>query len=86
MGIVGLRELRQAASELVRRVAAGAEITISVSGRPSAALIPVRPVRWRTWDEIEELLRGPADSNWEEERSLVEDELRDPFATLRAAE
>ncbi|MCP2255258.1 prevent-host-death family protein [Prauserella aidingensis] len=38
---VGLRELRQDASELVRRVEAGAEVTITVAGRPSARLVPV---------------------------------------------
>ena len=85
METVGLRELRQDASELVRRVEAGEEITISVSGRPSAVLVPVRPTRWRTWDEIEELFRGPADPEWAQDRNLVDDELRDPWA-LRASE
>lgn len=40
---VGLRELRQDASELVRRAQAGDEITITVSGRPSARLVPPSP-------------------------------------------
>jgi len=40
MKSVGLRELRQDASDLVRRVQAGEEITITVSGRPSARLVP----------------------------------------------
>lgn len=86
METVGLRELRQDASELVRRVEAGEEITISVSGRPSAVLVPVRPTSWRTWDEIEELFRGPADPAWEQDRNLVDDELRDPWVNLRAPE
>lgn len=37
----GLRELRQNASELVRRVEAGGEVTITVAGRPSARLVPI---------------------------------------------
>jgi prevent-host-death family protein len=41
--MVGLRELRQPASELVRRVEAGEEITITVAGRPSARLVAVTP-------------------------------------------
>jgi prevent-host-death family protein len=40
MRSVGLRELRQDASDLLRRAQAGEEITITVSGRPSARLIP----------------------------------------------
>ncbi|MCA1781802.1 MAG: type II toxin-antitoxin system prevent-host-death family antitoxin [Intrasporangiaceae bacterium] len=47
MESVGLRELRQEASELVRRVQAGEEITITVSGRPSARLVPARPSQWQ---------------------------------------
>lgn len=37
---VGLRELRQNASELVRRVESGEEIEITVAGRPGARLVP----------------------------------------------
>jgi prevent-host-death family protein len=80
METVGLRELRQDASELVRRVEAGEEITISVSGRPSAVLVPVRPTRWRAWAEVEDLFRGPADPDWEHDRDLVDEEIRDPWA------
>lgn len=79
MDTVGLRELRQDASELVRRVEAGEEITITVSGRPSARLVPAQPIRWRSWVDIEELFRGPADSAWDEDRDLVDDEIRDPW-------
>ena len=77
---VGLRELRQDASELVRRAQAGEEITITVSGRPSARLIPPGPTRWRHWDDIAELFAGPADPDWEHDRELVADDLRDPWA------
>ena len=52
---MGLRELRQQASELVRRVEAGEEVTITVAGRPSARLVPVAPHTWREWDEVAEL-------------------------------
>jgi len=74
---VGLRELRQEASELLRRVEQGEEIVITVAGRPSARLVPVKPARWRRWSEVEELFRGPADTEWEQDRELVDDELRD---------
>jgi prevent-host-death family protein len=82
MGTVGLRELRQDASELVRRVEAGEAITITVSGRPSARLVPVRPTQWRAWAEIADLFRGPADPDWEHDRDLVDADVRDPWAAL----
>ena len=80
MGTVGLRELRQDASDLVRRVEAGEEITITVSGRASARLIPARPTQWRAWAEIADLFRGPADPDWERDRDLVDADVRDPWA------
>lgn len=81
MSIVGLRELRQDASDLVRRVEAGEEITITVSGRPSARLVPTRrPTQWRAWAEVADLFRGPADSEWEHDRDLVDTDVRDPWA------
>lgn len=77
---VGLRELRQEASDLVRRVEQGEEIVITVSGRPAARLVPARPARWRRWSDVEELFRGPADAEWEHDRQRVDDELRDPWS------
>jgi prevent-host-death family protein len=79
MRTVGLRELRQDASDLVRRVEAGEEITITVSGRPSARLVPARPTRWRPWTEIADLFGGPPDPEWERDRDLVDGEVRDPW-------
>ena len=49
MGTVGLRELRQDASEIVRRVEAGEAIDITVSGRLAARMVPVRPRQWQQW-------------------------------------
>lgn len=78
---MGLRELRQQASELVRRVEAGEEIVITVAGRPSARLVAVGPRRWRTWGEIADLFDGgPADEHWDEDRDLIDQSLRDPWA------
>ncbi|RFU21298.1 type II toxin-antitoxin system Phd/YefM family antitoxin [Geodermatophilus marinus] len=79
MTTIGLRELRQHASELVRRAEAGEEVTITVAGRPSARLVPVSPRAWRQWDEIAELFRGPADTTWAEERDRLDGELTDPW-------
>ncbi|MGH3277526.1 MAG: type II toxin-antitoxin system Phd/YefM family antitoxin [Trebonia sp.] len=77
---VGLRELRQNASELVRRAEAGEEIEITVSGRPGARLVPIRPRAWRTYDEIADLFAGRPDPDWETDRDLIDQTLRDPWA------
>lgn len=76
---VGLRELRQQASDLVRRVEAGETITITVSGRPAAQLVPAERRTWRRFEEISELFAGPADRHWEEDRQLVDGVPRSPW-------
>ncbi|WP_380172202.1 type II toxin-antitoxin system Phd/YefM family antitoxin [Kineococcus sp. DHX-1] len=79
MTVVGLRELRQQASDLVRRVEAGEEVTITVAGRASVRLVPANARSWRTWTDIEELFSGPADPTWEQDRELIDSEIRDPW-------
>jgi prevent-host-death family protein len=44
---IGLRELRQHASEFIRRAEEGEELVVTVSGRPAAVLGPAAPTRWR---------------------------------------
>lgn len=80
MGTVGLRELRQDASDLIRRVEAGEEITITVSGRPSARLVAVGPRRWSQWERIEDLFRGDHDTTWTQTRELLDDSIVDPWS------
>lgn len=80
MESVGLRELRQKASDLVRRVEEGEEITITVAGRPGARLVPAAPSRtWRRWADVAELFAGPEDPTWGADRDEVAHELRDPW-------
>lgn len=78
--IVGLRELRQKASDLVRRVEEGEEITITVAGRPGARLVPAVPRAWRQWGEVADLFMGPADPDWDADRQTIDHEVRDPWA------
>ena len=80
MAIVGLRELRQDASELVRRVEAGEEIVITVAGRPSARLVAVTTQRWRGFEALAELFNGPDDTEWEIDRDRIDQTVRDPWA------
>lgn len=83
MTVIGLRELRQNASEFVRRAESGEPIVVTVAGRPAARLVPIADRRWRTYDEIADVFRGPRLRGWAEEvRSWRQDDVdepRDPF-------
>ena len=68
MGSVGLRELRQDASDLVRRVENGERIDITVSGRLAARLVPATPKTWRRWDDVADAFAGPSDPAWQHDR------------------
>ena len=75
----GLRELRQQASELVRRVESGEEITITVAGRPSARLVPAAQRVWRSWADVAALFDGPPDAEWDADRDRIGQAVRDPW-------
>lgn len=81
---MGLRQLRQHASELVRRVQAGEEFVVTVTGRPAALLTPTRPARWRSGSEIADIFQAPVDAvAWRTDRDgireLLDDEPHDPW-------
>ena len=79
MVTIGLRELRQQASELVRQAEAGETIIVTVSGREVAELNPVRRNRWRSGADVAAIFRGPADPDWAEDRDAIDGTLEDPF-------
>jgi prevent-host-death family protein len=76
---VGLREMRQNASELVRRAEAGEQLTITVAGRPAAVLGPVGSRLWLHWSELAAVFDGPTDPSWESDRHVLEDSLVNPW-------
>jgi len=80
MTVIGLRELRQNASELVRRVETGEEIIITVAGRPGARLVPANPRSWRMWADVADLFAGNADPAWNDDREAIADDVHDPWA------
>nr|WP_283605067.1 type II toxin-antitoxin system prevent-host-death family antitoxin [Mycolicibacterium poriferae] len=80
MDAIGLRELRQNASELIRRVEAGESLTVTVAGRPAALLVPAATRAWRQWADISDLFSGVADPDWEADRELISEDMRDPWA------
>lgn len=71
--------MRQNASELVRRAEAGERMIITVSGRPAALLGPVTPRAWRRWDGLADLFALPTDTDWLEDRDLVDGAVTDPW-------
>jgi prevent-host-death family protein len=80
MDEVGLREMRQNASDLVRRAEAGERLTITVSGRPAAVLGPVNPRTWRSWTDLEPLFAGATDPGWAADRDHLDDSPLDPWS------
>ncbi len=79
MATVGLRELRQDASELVRRVEAGEEIGITVAGRLAARLVSAAPRRWQRWADVADLFTGRPDPGWETDRDLIDQSFANPW-------
>ena len=77
----GLRELRQHASDLVRRAERGETVTVTVNGREVAQLGPLQRRQWRTWDDIAVVFDGTSDRDWAQDRDLVDHGVSDPFAT-----
>jgi prevent-host-death family protein len=77
---VGLREMRQSASELVRRAEAGEQLIITVAGRPAAVLGPIQPRRWRQWAEIADMFRIPVDVGLAQDLDRLDSQPRDPWA------
>lgn len=79
--LIGIRELRQQASELVRRASAGEEIIIGVSGYPTARLVPLAGRRWRKGSDLAALFNAPADPTWNAERADdgIDHEPTDPW-------
>ncbi|MHB1787308.1 MAG: type II toxin-antitoxin system Phd/YefM family antitoxin [Acidimicrobiales bacterium] len=79
MRTVGLRELRQDASDLVRQVERGEEIEITVSGRPAARMVPATPKRWHRWDDVADLFVGRPDPDWLRDADLVDQSVTNPW-------
>lgn len=68
MATVGVRELRQNASEILRDVEAGKSATVTVAGRPVAQIVPIHPQQWTTWERVRAVFDSPTDPGWDTER------------------
>ena len=78
---VGLRELRQRASEIVRKVEDGQEMTVTVQGRPAIRLVPITRSRWRRMEDVRGLFAGkPEDATaWRADMDRIDQTAMDPF-------
>jgi prevent-host-death family protein len=76
---IGLRELRQHASEFIRRAEEGEELVVTVSGRPAAVLGPAAPTRWRRWADVAAIFAGPDDDPWLADRAQLDGAVQDPW-------
>ncbi|HSM64811.1 MAG TPA: type II toxin-antitoxin system prevent-host-death family antitoxin [Ilumatobacteraceae bacterium] len=83
MDRIGLRELRQDASELVRRVERGEQIEITVAGRLAARLVPAAPERWLPWSAVADVFNGPPDAEWAQDRELIDQSVASPWGDER---
>lgn len=76
---VGLREMRQNASELVRRAQEGEQVMITVAGRPAAVLGPANARTWRRWADVAQVFTSATDPHWANGRDLLDDRVIDPW-------
>lgn len=70
------RELRNRVSEVLRRVEAGERLTVTVSGRPVAELVPIQHRRFVSWQEF---------LTWPKADPGLRDELREMLSETSAA-
>ncbi|MGV8872534.1 MAG: type II toxin-antitoxin system Phd/YefM family antitoxin [Rhodococcus sp. (in: high G+C Gram-positive bacteria)] len=79
MESIGLKELRQHASDYVKRAEAGESLLITVAGRPSALLGPAARKQWNTFDEIANVFDAAHDPSLAGDLTDVADTIQDPW-------
>ena len=81
MATIGVRELRQDASGVLRRVAEGDRVVVTVHGRPVADLVPHTELRptWRPVADLAVLFPGVHDPDWDDDMATIDGAPTDPF-------
>lgn len=77
-----MRELRQNPAPVLRAVEAGNEVTVSVSGRPVARIVPLESQAWVDGEHAARIYGVPVDAEWESELRTAreEDTVDDPWS------
>jgi prevent-host-death family protein len=81
MATIPQKELRNHIGEVLRRAEAGEQFTITVSGRPVAALGPVRTRQWVPSAQLTDLWATPPDATLDEDLQALGGALADPWAS-----
>jgi prevent-host-death family protein len=80
MSTIGVRELRQNASEVLREVEAGDTVTVTAAGRPVAKIVPLLGDQWVSGERIKLIFDSPTDLDWDaERRAFGAEEISDPW-------
>ncbi len=79
MKSIGVRELKNAASEVLREVERGERFLVTNQGRAVAQLVPVEPAAWRPWAEVADVFTGPGDPTLLQDLALLGGDLVDPW-------
>jgi prevent-host-death family protein len=79
MATIPQKELRNHIGEVLRRAEAGEQFTITVSGRPVAALGPVRARQWVPSSHLQDLWATPPDATLDEDLKALGGQLTDPW-------
>lgn len=75
---IGLRELRQNASDVVRRAEDGTDFDVTVNGRTAARLSSVQPKVWHTTADLATIYTSPAWGD-DDTRDELDQTIRDPW-------
>ncbi|SNS93879.1 type II toxin-antitoxin system Phd/YefM family antitoxin [Rhodococcoides kyotonense] len=79
MDTIGLKELRQHASDYVKRAEAGETLLITVAGRPSAVLGPTARKQWQSFSDIADVFESASDPTLSDDLHGVDDDVQDPW-------
>jgi len=80
MSTIGVRELRQNASGVLREVESGETATVTVAGRPVARIVPILGDNWVSWERAKLVFSTPTDPAWDaQRRGFGTEELSDPW-------
>ncbi|RMB78000.1 type II toxin-antitoxin system prevent-host-death family antitoxin [Rhodococcus sp. SBT000017] len=75
-------ELRQHASDYVKRAEAGESMLITVAGRPSALLGPTERKHWNTFDDIADVFDSAHEPTLAGDLIDIDGSMRDPWQPI----
>lgn len=81
MATIPQKELRNQVGAVLRRVEAGENLTVTVSGRPVAELSPVGKRKWVSGSALSRVWAGPQPRDLGQDLARLDARLADPFDT-----